>query len=75
MSEYGIVPALLLDKNKYIDIMRFPSTPNKGGSMYWYIVLNGKKLPTPYDTMKQLDEAIDELRARLCAPIISWVYE
>lgn len=43
--------------------------------MYWYIILNGKKLPTPYETIQELDEAVDELRARLCAPIISWVYE
>lgn len=43
--------------------------------MYWFIVLNGKKLPTPYETMEELDKAMDELRARLCAPMISCVYE
>ena len=43
--------------------------------MYWYIVLNGKRLPTPYETIQEVDEAIDELKERLCAPIISCVYE
>lgn len=43
--------------------------------MYWYIVLNGKKLPTPYETVEELDKAKDELKSRLCAPLISYVYE
>ena len=43
--------------------------------MYWYIYLNGVKLPTPYETIDQVNEAVAELRARLCAPNIDWVYE
>lgn len=43
--------------------------------MYYYIILDGRKLPTPYPTLEELDAAIDELNARLCVPIIDWVYE
>ena len=43
--------------------------------MFWFIILDGKKLPTPYETVQEMDEAIDELKKRLCAPMISWVYE
>lgn len=42
---------------------------------YYYIILNGTKLPTPYETIDQVNEAVAELRAKLCAPIIDWVYE
>ena len=55
--------------------MRFPSTPNKGGSMYWYIILNGTKLPTPYVNLEQVDEAMDELRKRLGPCILDCVLE
>ena len=43
--------------------------------MYWFIILNGVKLPTPYETMEECDAAMDELKARLCAPMLSCVYE
>lgn len=43
--------------------------------MFWYIVLNGKKLPTPYATYSDLTAAQAELRARLTACVITQVYE
>jgi len=43
--------------------------------MYWYIILNGTKLPTPYENLDQVYEAVEELRARLCGPVIDWVWE
>lgn len=43
--------------------------------MYYYIILNGKKLPTPYNDTADLQAAIAELQERLCSPIISWVIE
>lgn len=43
--------------------------------MYYYIILNGRKLPTPYTTLRELDEACEELRKRLGPCIIGHVYE
>ena len=43
--------------------------------MYWYIILDGNKLPTPYLHIWDAEEAADELRERLCAPIIDIVLE
>ena len=31
--------------------------------MYWYIVMDGKKLPTPYSWPQDAMKAIDEMRA------------
>lgn len=43
--------------------------------MYWFIILNGTRLPEPYETFSECSDAMDRLRAKLCAPIISCVYE
>ena len=43
--------------------------------MYFYIVLNGTKLPTPYATLEELHAAMDELEEKLCAPMLSYVME
>ena len=32
--------------------------------MYWYVVMDGKKLPTPYNWPQEAYDAIDEMRAR-----------
>jgi len=43
--------------------------------MYFYIVLNGTKLPTPYLTLEEVLAAMDELEQKLCAPMITYVLE
>lgn len=43
--------------------------------MYWFIILNGKKLPTPYATIEELDAAEEELQERLGPCHLSSVYE
>jgi len=43
--------------------------------MYYYIVLDGRKLPTPYATMREADDAIDELKAKIGACICQVIYE
>lgn len=37
--------------------------------MFWYVVLEGNTLPTPYKSMEEAFDAINELRARLGACI------
>lgn len=43
--------------------------------MYWFIYLDGKKLPTPYLNLEQVDEAMNELHEKLGPCILSCVYE
>jgi len=43
--------------------------------MYYYIILNGTKLPTPYATLDELHAAMDELEKKLYAPMLSYVIE
>jgi len=43
--------------------------------MYWYIYLDGVRLPEPYETIDQVNAAMDELKERLCAPMLSCSYE
>ena len=33
--------------------------------MYWYVVLNGTTLPTPYASMREAFDEIDRLKERL----------
>lgn len=37
--------------------------------MYWYVVLDGNILPTPYLTMREALDEINRLKERLCACI------
>ena len=43
--------------------------------MYWYLILDGKKLPTPYASLQEADEAMYELKAKLGPCIIDCVLE
>ena len=43
--------------------------------MYWYVVLDGKILPTPYATLAQADQEIDRLKQRLGPCICEVIYK
>ena len=42
-------------------------------TLYWYIILDEKELPTPYASIEQVDEAMDELKSRLGPCCISCI--
>ena len=43
--------------------------------MFYYVVLDGKILPTPYATMREADQEIDKLKERLGACICEVIYQ
>ena len=43
--------------------------------MYYYIVINGNKQPTPYGSIGEVWEAMSEIKDRLPAAIVNYVIE
>lgn len=36
--------------------------------MFFYVVVNGRRLPEPYNTLKEAMDAAEALQAKLCVP-------